>query len=647
MVKPQIFHTKHISSLLIICCAGLIFAAMLEAAQIHPLAPPDTSSPRATLQSFLTLMRKSKAIVKQDRYYKQKVSRERDEFLEEQAERLFDFRDIPVERIEDIANYSRPLLADILDRIELPPEETIPDAAAVKADNLTRWTIPHTEITLLKIEDGPQKDQWLFSAETVKHLKTYYELVKNLPLRSDAIYGGDLKPGVGAFEAYMIVGEESFPSEWIEDLPEWAKTIYLENAIWKWLVFATVLILSTGIFYLITIIILRLRRHHKKDTGFFQMLRLIPPISGAVLAHLAEYFIDEQINAVGIADVISETGLWCIALVFWAWAVIVLGSIISGLLIRSWQKNYQGVYQYLASILMRIISFLFAGWIVLYGVERLGLSIMPLLAGLGIGGIAIALAVRPTLENLIGSIVLFIDKPVEVGDLCKYSSSEGSQLGIVEKIGLRSTRLRKRNDTLVTIPNAQFCQLDLENLSSREMTLLKFNLSLRYETSSDQLRRVLTYLRKMMIGHPKVSPERMQVRFVGFGDSSLDIKIFAYIRTQSYPEYQAIREDINLRIIDIVNDSGTGFAFPSQTTYIRRDTGLDDEKTHQSENEVEEWRSKRNLPFPDFEPEDKDTMTDTLDYPPDGSPKMIEPDKRLKLIEIWKWKRHKGPDKPS
>ena len=609
--------------------------------------PPDTSSPRATLQSFLTMMRESKALIDQDPYFKQKTTRERNEHLEERAERLFDFREFPVERIEDVANYSRPLLADILDRIELPSEMAIPDAAAAKADNLTRWTIPNTEITLIKIEDGPQKDQWLFSAKTVKHLKAYYDLVKDLPFRSDAIVGRNKDLGLGPFQSYMILGEESFPSEWIEDLPEWAKMIYLENAVWKWLVFAIVLILSTGIFYLITIIILRLRRHQKKDTGFFQMLRLIPPVSGAVIAHLAEDFIDEQINAVGIADVISETGLWCIALVFWAWAVIVLGSIISGMLVRSWQKNYQGVYQYVASIAMRIFSFLFAGWIVLYGVERLGLSIMPLLAGLGIGGVAIALAVRPTLENLIGSIVLFIDKPVEVGDLCKFGSSEGTQIGIVERIGLRSTRLRKRNDTLVTIPNAQFCQLQLENLSSREMTLLRFNLSLRYETSSDQLRRVLTYLRKMMIGHPKVSPERMQVRFVGFGDSSLDIKIFAYIRTRNYPEYQAIREDINLRIIDIVNDSGTGFAFPSQTTYIRRDTGLDDEKTHQSENEVEEWRSKRNLPFPDFEPKDKDTITDTLDYPPDGSPKMIEPDKRLKLIEIWKWKRHKRPDKPS
>jgi MscS family membrane protein len=285
--------------------------------------------------------------------------------------------------------------------------------------------------------------------------------------------------------------------------------------------------------------------------------------------------------------------------------------------------------------------------LVLEGLDRFGLSLFPLFAGLGVGGFAVAFAVRPTLENLIGSIILIADKPVSVGDFCRFNSPGGNRSGIVEKIGLRSTRLRTRGDTLVTIPNAEFSQIQLENLSSREMTLMQASLALRYETTVDQLRYVLAQLRKMMIGHPEVSPERLWVRFKDFGDSSLDVEIFAYIRTNSYQDYRAIREDINLRIIDIVKEAGTGFAFPSQTIYFRRDTGLNDEKTRQSEVEVEGWRSKRDLPFPDIEPEDKDKITDTLDYPPAGSPKMIEPDKRFKLIEIWKWKRHKRPDKQS
>jgi MscS family membrane protein len=382
--------------------------------------------------------------------------------------------------------------------------------------------------------------------------------------------------------------------------------------------------------------------------------RLLPPISCALLALSAEYLIDEKINAVGMADAVSETALWVISLIFWAWAIIELGGIVSRAFVRSWQLDPKGVNHYLTSIFIRILSIIVAIWIVIYGVEGFGISIMPLLAGLGVGGIAIALAVRPTLENLIGGIILFIDKPVEVGDLCHYSSPTGSQIGIVEKIGLRSTRLRKYEDTLITIPNAEFSQLQIENLSSREMTLLRFTLSLRYETTADQLRFVLTHLRIMLIGHPKVSPERLRVRFKGFGDSSLDVEIFAYIRTNTYPEYWAIREDINLRIIDVVNDAGTGFAFPSQTTYLTQDTGLDKEKIRRSEEKVEEWRSDHTLPFPEIEEEEQIKIEDILDYPPTGSPSYhpdrhpSAPDQYNKKdrasshsmkTKNWKWKR--------
>ena len=171
------------------------------------------------------------------------------------------------------------------------------------------------------------------------------------------------------------------------------------------------------------------------------------------------------------------------------------------------------------------------------GLEDLGVSLMPLLAGLGVGGFAIALAVRPTLENFIGGVILFLDKPVNVGYICCF----GDQIGFVESIGLRTARVRKYEDTIVSIPNAEFSQMQLENLSARERTLFQVILALRYETTAEQLRYVLTKLRKMLIGHPKVSPERLRVRFRRFGDTSLDIEVFAYIRTSDYPEYWAIR----------------------------------------------------------------------------------------------------------
>ena len=570
---------------------------------------------------------------------------------------LIDYRTTPVERIEDNANYDRPLLIEILDRIEIPPEEAIPDADAVKADNLTHWTIPHTEITLIMIEEGPRQGQWVFSSETAKNLRTYYELVKQLPYRPDAVMG-NIEPYGGPYQRHVLLPEEVFPDRWIQHLPAWTKVVFFDNPVWKWVALSLVLLIGAGLFTLVSVFNRWIDKRVGEHKTGHKWLGLLVPVSGALIAHQAEGIIDEQVSVVGYVDLICETGLWSIALVFWAWAIIMLGSVISNTFVRLWQKNPDDVHHYLVSIGIRIISIIFAGWIVLYGVERLGLTIMPLLAGLGIGGVAIALAVRPTLENIIGGMILFIDKPVSVGDFCRFDSPVGNQIGTVEKIGLRSTRLRMREDTLVTIPNAEFSQLQLENLSSRERTLIRTTLALRYETTVDQLRYALAQLRKMMIGHPQVSPERLRVRFKDFGDSSLDVEIFAYIRTASYLKYRAIREDINLRIMDIVKDAGTSFAFPSQTAYLANDSGLDSEQTRRAEEQVAGWRSDGSLPFPEFEQLEEQQLADTLDYPPAGAPASQTDDLysddeqtqkgngsgvRSKKTKNWKWKRNRRP----
>jgi MscS family membrane protein len=127
-------------------------------------------------------------------------------------------------------------------------------------------------------------------------------------------------------------------------------------------------------------------------------------------------------------------------------------------------------------------------------------------------------------------------------------------------------------------------------------------------------------LREMLLGHPKVSPDTLHVRFDGFGAYSLDVAVFAYIRTRDWLNYRAIREDINLRIMDIVEEAGTGFAFPSQTAYLGRDSGLDAERGREAETQVQAWRSKGQLPFPEFDEGIRGEKEDVLDYPPEGSP---------------------------
>jgi len=286
-------------------------------------------------------------------------------------------------------------------------------------------------------------------------------------------------------------------------------------------------------------------------------------------------------------------------------------AVIASRFIREHSLNAQ-----LMRLVARALGAVLVLGVLLHLSNRLGAPLYSLIAGVGVGGIVLALAVRPTLENFIGGLVLVSDKPVRIGDYCRF----GDGYGTVEDIGMRSTRIRTRDDTLVTIPNSTFSQLQLTNYDRRRRWLYDTVLGLRYETTAEQLRYVMAQLRGMLIAHPKVSSDQLHVRFVGFGAYSLDIRLFAYIRTRNWLTYRAIVEDINLRVMDIVADAGTAFAFPSQTTYLSRDSGVDDERGRQAEAEVQEWRSEGQLPFPDFSEEQVKAKEDHLEYPPKGSP---------------------------
>jgi len=248
--------------------------------------------------------------------------------------------------------------------------------------------------------------------------------------------------------------------------------------------------------------------------------------------------------------------------------------------------------------------------------QNIGFNITGLVAGLGVGGLAIALAAQKTLENLFGGIAILADRPVKVGDLCTV----GQHSGVVEDIGLRSTRIRTPDRTLVSIPNAEFSTARIENFSSREQIQLKATVQLGYDTSPDQMRYVLVELRKLLAAHPGILEAPRRVRLAHLGASSLDVEIFAGVETREPEEFFAIREDIYLRIIDIVNASGARFAFPSQTVYLARDAGRDAEKSRAAEEAVARWRKEQALFMPDLTPEAADAIARTLDFPPSGSP---------------------------
>ena len=203
-----------------------------------------------------------------------------------------------------------------------------------------------------------------------------------------------------------------------------------------------------------------------------------------------------------------------------------------------------------------------------------------------------------------------------MGDVCRT----GDTVGTVEAIGIRSARIRGADRTLTTIPNAALAKMPIVNLTQRDQFLIQTVIGLRYETTPEQLRYVLVKLRELLLGHSRVNPNPARARFVGLGASSLDIEVFAYVMTKDWGEFLAIREDILLRVMEIVEESGSALAFPSQTLYLGRDRGTDENKAHAAEASVQKWRDNGSLPFPDFSPEQAGEIRGSVVYPPAGSP---------------------------
>jgi MscS family membrane protein len=204
-------------------------------------------------------------------------------------------------------------------------------------------------------------------------------------------------------------------------------------------------------------------------------------------------------------------------------------------------------------VLLLIIAAVLSEW---------GYNTTTLLAGLGIGGVALALASQKTIENLFGSVAIISDRPVSVGDFCKF----GGSMGTVEDIGLRSTRIRTLDRTLLTVPNGSFSTMTLENFDRRDKTLFHVTLNLRRNTTPDQMRVLLQSITKLLKDNPKYEAGAMPVRFVGIGTYSLDIEIFIYVLTLNGDEFMKIQQDLFLSMMDAVESAGTALAVPTQAT---------------------------------------------------------------------------------
>jgi len=214
--------------------------------------------------------------------------------------------------------------------------------------------------------------------------------------------------------------------------------------------------------------------------------------------------------------------------------------------------------------------------------DTFGFNVTTWLTALGIGGIALALGTQKTVENLVGSVTIIADHPVRVGDYC----TAGTVSGTVEEIGMRTTQIRTGARTIVSIPNGELSSTKIENFAPRDKFLFSPVFGLRYETTPDQIRFLLVEIRKVLRSHPKMDPKVARVRFISLGTDALHIEVYAYIMTRDNDEFLEIQEELLLKIMDVVEASGTGFALRSQTVYLAKDSGLAEKKSKTGEEKV-------------------------------------------------------------
>jgi MscS family membrane protein len=253
--------------------------------------------------------------------------------------------------------------------------------------------------------------------------------------------------------------------------------------------------------------------------------------------------------------------LFYLALTWTAW---VTGGAIATSVIAQERLLASSIDSQLIRLMLRLITFIVAIAILIAGADRIGLPAYSVLAGLGIGGFAVALAAQQTIANLIGSLIIMIEKPFKVGDSIKLKSTEG----VVESVGFRSTRIRTTYNSLVTIPSSQVVSSTIDNMALRDYRQIKVDLNLTYNTPIEKIKAFIEGIKQILESHPDTRKDNFQVFFYQFGSHSLDISVEFFlqvpIRMDELNERQRIFLDI-LRLSEVI---GVQFAFPTQTLHI-------------------------------------------------------------------------------
>lgn len=291
---------------------------------------------------------------------------------------------------------------------------------------------------------------------------------------------------------------------------------------------------------------------------------MLRPISLVIVTPIVAWILADVLR---ISDVVYEAvtlSLWTLFFLALTWAVWAAGGAVAESMIALERLRASSIDSKLIRLVMRLLTIIAAIAILVAGADRVGLPAYSVLAGLGVGGLAVALAAQQTLANLLGSLIIMFEKPFAVGHWIKVNDMEGT----VEEVGFRSTRIRTFYNSLVTIPSSQLVNSTVDNMEMREYRQVKTILSLTYGTPAEKVEGFVEGVRRLLQAHPDTHKDSIQVVFHDFGSSSLDILMNFFLKAPDRATELIERQGILLDILRLAEATGVQFAFPTQTVHI-------------------------------------------------------------------------------
>jgi len=549
----------------------LLLVGSAVANEANPLQPIDTTSPRATLQGFLETMNEGYAgrlgviqsYLASSRLY---LSREEISILKstlgqlESAERTLDLSELPQATVHESSRRFAIQLKEILDRMPLPAIEEIPDGQTMAKSDFKHWTLPHSEIRIARVEKGPRAGEYLFTPETVNRIPEFYLRVKHMPY----------KPGASAgwyeFATYSPSGvalalSGFVPPRWILNAGEHAKSTFLDQPLWRWF---GIVIVSAVAFTFIVLCYRLSSRLENKATSFGRWAHLLQPLSLVIVTPIVASIFAEVLRITGIVYQVGTLLLWSLFFLSLTWMVWVAGGAVAESVIAHERLRESSIDSQLIRLALRLLTIVLAIGILVTGADRVGLPAYSVLAGLGIGGLAVALAAQETLANLLGSLIIMFEKPFAIGHWIKVKDMEG----IVEDVGFRSTRIRTFYDSLVTIPSSQLMSSTVDNMELRNFRQVKIILNLTYDTPLEKIKNFIEGVRHIIKNHPHTRKDNVQVVFNDLGPSSLDILMNFFLKVPDRMTELNQRQKILFEILQLAESVGVRFAYPTQTLHI-------------------------------------------------------------------------------